>query len=312
MRAAYYYKLLEQGDSIHEVARRFNLTVSKIKEALHTYHLYQMACRIELPQPTLDKVRNPRKFNLTTLGRIFESPTGQGFFGVELRDDGIVQGNIEPEEFKKGFTRVVKDVACGDIDSRRLNKEENIREYLETFPLSEKPNQSKKGSFDSTNFLKQATTSFPKKPLATRKKTSGTKTPSGLIPKGFQCNINNPRVKHLVDELQRLSPEKFPNACAVTFRCFLEVSTYCFLEAKGEIAKILAEEKKAFARKNAGKEKKGKFPSHWTPGLTCMLKWIAKPNHHILPQGHVTKALGAVIKDEEIFRFNLFAHNPNI
>lgn len=314
MQANFYYNLLRQGMSIEDVAKEFNQTVGKIREALHAHHLYQMACRLDLPQQTADVVRNPRRFSLTTLERIFETPVGREFFGVSLREDGALEGTIDPNEFKKGFARVVADVATEKVDSRLLNTPDDIQKYLTGFPTSERPDLSKKGSFDSTTFLKPG----PSEPVPTAtkpiKKPAASTVSVGLIPRTFECNLAVRRIQDLFAELKRLSPVKFPNACALALRCFLELSLYSFLDSKGEITKMRAEEQAAIAAKNAKRPPDKQIPpppQDWMPGLDPMLRWIAEPVRNLIAQPHLTKALKKIMRDEqELFALNLYAHNP--
>ena len=183
-----------------------------------------MACRLTLPSKIADHVRNPREFSLSTLTRIFDSPAGRDFFGVELSEDGKVVGSIPPQEFQKGFVRLVKDLAAGDVDSRTLNTPAQIKDYLDDFAPSEKPDLSKAGSFDSSSFLLKSKSSpktrAPKPPK--KQKTSG--KGRGLIPNDFVCNLKNARVREVLNELRYLPVNKFPNAVALAFRCFLELS----------------------------------------------------------------------------------------
>ncbi len=313
MQARFYFNLIELGESVAEVAAKFGLNASDIREALYTHSLYQMACRLDLPDDVSLMVRDPRKFSLTTLTRIFETPDARRFFGVSLGDDGVVRGGIDQKEFCKGFSRVVTDIAKESVDSRSLNKPTDIMNYLGGFQKEDKPDVSKKGVFDSTTFQ----VGTPPKPSANapkkQRKTKPKKPTTGLIPTSFVCNSSNARVKNLFDELTHLSPRKYPNACAFTFRCFWELSLFCFLDSKGEIAKMISEGKAAIAAKNAklspGKEKL-KLAAHWTPGLALMLKRVADPNLSIISQPQITKALNKVIHDEqELFALNLFVHN---
>jgi hypothetical protein len=314
MQANFYYNLLHQGMSIDDVAKEFNQQVGKIREALHAHHLYQMACRLDLPMETANVVRNPRGFNLTTLERIFQTPAGREFFGVSLREDGVVVGTIDPNEFKKGFSRAVADVATGAVDSRLLNTPEDIQKYLTKFPPSERPDLSNKGSFDSTTFMKPGPPkSIPSGPKAVKKPVVSA-MPVGLIPRTFECKLAVRRIQDLFTELKRLSPGKFPNACALALRCFLELSLYSFLNSKGEITKMRAEEEAAIAAKNAKRPPDKQIPplpSDWMPSLDQMLNWIADATRNLIAQPHVTKALKKVMKDEqELFALNLYAHNP--
>lgn len=122
----------------------------------------------------------------------------------------------------------------------------------------------------------------------------------------------NTRVRNLCDELKQLSPADYPNACAFAFRCFLEISAFCYLDAKGEVAKMHAEYLAEIAAKNATRppERHTKATPDWTPDLSAMMKRLATSGNGLL-KNHTSKALGKVINEQEaLFGLNLSTHNP--
>lgn len=315
MQANFYQRLVGAGLSIAEVAKKFNLSAGKIKESLRDSNLYQMACRLPLPASVSAVVRDPRKFKLTTLTRIFESPTGRAFFGVDFSENGMVIGGVAQNEFKKGFTKVVTDIATGDADSRTLNTPPEIKTYLNGFSANEKPDLSKKGAFDSTNFLIGSAAPTTGAPHIPKKRSPATTASRGLVPKGFACNLTNRRVQEVVAELKSLRIRKFPNSTALAFRCFLELSVYCFLDGKREIGKMQAEKRAEVRAKNKGLAP-GKppisVPPHWSPTLNEMIYRILDPKHNLLSDPQVTKAMAKTLRDEQdLFALNLYAHNPS-
>lgn len=311
MQAHFYNNLLKHGATLEEVGRRFGLPSADIRHALHSHNLYQMACRLGLPDEAQKVVNDPREFNLTTLGRVFDTPHAREFFGIKFLDDGRISGSIPQEEFKKGFSKVVSDIALEKKDSRSLDTAANIKKYLASFSTSEKPDQKKKGSFDSETFLAPQTIAKPVPP--SKPKNATPRGPSvGIIPKKFQCNCSNKKVLDLCEELQCLSPAKFKNSCAFTFRSFLEMSVYCYLDSKGEIARMQATYVAEIQRKNNGKpaDKQRKPEANWTPNLSAMLSRIADPQYSLLKNAHTAKALNKVINEEgELFGLNLSTHN---
>ena len=312
MQAKFYRQLIESGMSIEEIAKTSGQGESDVRSSLRDHHLYEMACRLKLPADIASKVHDPHSFSLSTLGRIFDVPEARTFFGIEVDTNGDIQGKIAEDEFVKGFEKVVTDVAKAEANSRNLNKSADVVTYLSAFPEKSKPSTKRKGNFTAATFglsaKAQAGKTAPKKtpPI---KVTS--KLPVGLIPNTIPCNVNNQRVKNLYAELRRLSPENFPNACALSFRSFLEMSVYCFLDSKGEITKMAAEYRAEIASHNASHPNKPKQAQpHWSPDLNGMMKRLRDPKHGLISSGHITKALGKAIDDEqELFGLNLFTHN---
>jgi hypothetical protein len=312
MQAHFYSNLVRHGLSLEEVAEKFNLPPGEVRDALHLHNLYKMASRLQLPENESEIVHDPHRFNLTTLHRIFETPAGRAFFGIDFGVDGNISGKIAPEEFAKAFTRLVADIAAGREDSRTLHTPVDIQNYLNRFTPSQRPNLAKKGLFTADSFLvSQRTTPAPPtiQPIRRRR----TRTSPGLIPYSVVCSITNQRVRNLFFELQRLSPNKFPNACAFTLRSLIELSVYCFLDGKGEINKMQTEYLAAIGKKNAGKpaDKQIKPQPGWTPSLHEMMTRLADAKSGLLKNQHTVKALNKVIKEEqELFGLNLTSHNP--
>jgi hypothetical protein len=312
MQAKFYRQLLDSGLSIEEIVKSSGQSEAEVRENLRNHHLYEMACRLDLPADIVGKVHDPHLFPLSTLGRVFDVPTARKFFGVEVDQNGEIHGKIPEDEFTKGFGKLVADLVRGDTTSRSLNKASDITNYLSKFPAANRPSVKKKGSFTSSSFRLTAvvpSSAAPSKPKA--------KLPSkpqvGLIPNTIGCNISNQRVKNLFEELRRLSPEKFPNACAFLFRCFLEMAVFYYLDSKGEIKAMLTEFQTEVAAQNAKSppDKQRQVPPHWTPDLNGMMKRMRDPKRGLIPSGHISKALGKTLDDEqELFALNLYIHNP--
>src|SRR5207247_1284605 len=119
--------------------------------------------------------------------------------------DGNAVGQYDPEEFKKGYTQIVTDIATGKINTRNLNSSEDIKKYLKSINKV-KPDTSKKGTWTSTSLL-SGNTAAAKKAIkaATKPKVAKpAKEDSYLIPKGFQCGLRSPRIKEIFGELRRM------------------------------------------------------------------------------------------------------------
>lgn len=312
MQAHFYSNLLSHGVAVDEVAEKFGLKPSQIREAIVAHNLYKMACRLDLPDKERGVVSDPRHFNLTTLGRIFDTPFAKEFFGVDFQGDGTITGKIPPEEFEKGFSRIVSDIANGSQTSRTLETAGHIKSYLTGLPTGQHPNTRKKGSFDSNTFLSESATAASPPPTKPSRKPRGSGQSVGLFPRSMVCGLNNQRVKNLLHELQKLSPAKFPNASAFTLRSFLEISVYCFLNDKGEISIMQQEYLAEIKKRNLGRPpaKQRKPEPNWTPNLSAMMARLVDPQKALIKNRHTSKALAKVIREEaELFGLNLLTHN---
>jgi hypothetical protein len=313
MQAKFFRQLIDIGMSIEEIAKTAIQTVGTVRDSLRDYHLYEMACRLNLPPEIGLIVHDPHSFSLSTLGRVFDVPEARDFFGVEVDHDGEIHGKITEEEFTKGFEKIVTDVARAEtVTSRSLNRAADVAKYLSDFPDEIKPNGKRKGSFKSSTFrlsVKSALGSASGKKQKKNRITS--KLPVGLIPSTVACNVQNQRVRNIFAELRRLSPERFPNACALGFRLLLEASVYCFLDSKGHVAAMIADYKAGIIAHNIAHPTRPKAPEpHWSPTLNAMIKRLRDPKLALISSPHVSKALGrALDEEEELFGLNLYTHN---
>jgi hypothetical protein len=308
MQAHFYANLVESGLSIEEISKQAQVPANDIRGALHSFGLYAMACRLDVP--AAEKVRDPHRFELSTLQRVFESEEARDLFGLVFSEDGQITGTIEEAEFARGFAKVVNDIAEKEQDSRTLHSQEKVLEYLEN--LAEKPDKKKRGKFDSKSFL-QGTPKRRSIAKSRAKKTEKiTSIGRGLIPRQFPCGVLNNRVQSLVKELKKLSLKDFPNATAFMFRCLLEISAYCYLDSRRHIDVMRKEYLADIAKKNAGRPPERRIPVHpdWVPELSVMLKRLSEPTHSLL-KPHTARALKRVMIDEEgLFALNLSTHNP--
>lgn len=154
MQATFYNNFVQNSVTIEDVSRNYNVSKSKIIEAIRLHKMYQVACSLDLPDDVLQIVQNPRKFDATTLKRFYERPISQDFLGIKLGSEvADIVGVIDEKEFKKGYKKVVADIAVGKEDSRSLGTTDQIKGYIKSFSKQERPDLSKKGSFTTDTLL---------------------------------------------------------------------------------------------------------------------------------------------------------------
>jgi hypothetical protein len=296
MKARFYASRMKAGWTLAEGAAELKIAQPELARHLHRHNAYLAACSLPLADDILAQVRDPRRFNITTLERLYESKAVRDFLGVSFNDRGELEGRIPLGEFQKGFMRVVTDIISNKLDSRVADKAEDVKGYLQGLPVTSRPNLKASGSFDMAAILagakpKGVTKKPTPKPKPRRRKSKS------IIPHGLVCNSSSTRVTDVFDELRRLSVEHFPNATAVLFRGLLEMSLYNFLKSKGEITALKA----ALSRGKA-------LPRDWAPGVQQMVAHF-KANSHLLTDPHVIKALPHLKYD--VISFNLFVHNSS-
>ena len=263
MQASFYLSLLQNGISVDDLSAQYSIPRLDVLELLRLHKMYEIACRLELPDEVAQVVRNPREFKATTLKRFYERPVSQRFLGITLSNQTAdVVGMVDEDEFKKGYKRVVTDIATGKVDSRDIGTTEQVAKYIEKIPASERPDLTKKGTFSSTTLLQeqqeQAATPVSRGSMVGKKPK---KKPLGLIPNNVSCDVNNQRINDTFNELRTLPVYKYPNATAVLFRSLLEMALSHYLDVSGDLYTIIEEEKQEIAKKGRTLKK------DWHPSL---------------------------------------------
>jgi hypothetical protein len=283
MQARFYRTLSTGGSSASDIAERYGSTPGKVAEFLRLESAYDLACRIELPDATRAKIHDPRKFVVSTLQRILDTPKARDALGIEFDDNGMIAGRVHPDDFKRAYARILADIASEKINTRTTNKKEDVERYLSQIE-DVLPDKKKKGSFTLDDF-KGPTTQPKSKPTPAPKRTTRKRPRSAsLIPSGTACRLSNERINEIFDELRKLKLEKHPNASAVLFRILLELSIGHYLDKTKKIQPLLAA---AQAKGKAG---------DWYPTLRQMLDAMLKDTSISLPT-LAKKGLNKLVSD---------------
>jgi len=306
MQAHFYARPIDDGLSIEEASELLGVPEGEIKAAISSLQLYEASKKLDLDEETKSVVEDEYKFELRNFERVVTRPNGKNFLGIESDDKGNIIVNIEADEFKKGLKRIVTDLAMKRENSRSLDKPEDIEEYLTNrIDAKDRPDLAKKQPgqkiteiFDPPNRGKEE-----KKPEPEPPKPRPPRTPTGLIPSGIVCNIDNVKVQNVFKEVKKLSPRSYPNASAMSLRMLIELCTYEYLKNLGGLAEW-KEELKA-------KGKPSKELKEWVPTLKEMLNRIIFKK--LVDDPQVLKALRIYIKEDStkpiLLSLNQFVHN---
>lgn len=300
--AKFYNQQLERGVTIEQLASEYAMPESKVKDFLRSYTMYNIACHLDLPIEVQDDVRDPRAFTSTTLDRLYENLEVQKFLGIRFDANKELVGVVKPEEFKKGYAKVVEDVSKGAVNSRVVNKTEDVRAYLSGFG-NKRPLLTKKGSFVSADLIGGAVRATKKRAKKPSQKTTTPRQPAGLIPRHIKCTVQNQRIIDIYQELKKLKVVHFPNAVGIMLRSLLEMSISYYLDKTGKLKEIV----KADRKKNPNR------PRTWSPSLKQMLKFIVNKDTDITFHPQARKALNNLVSDKNSIitadSLDLFVHN---
>jgi len=300
---AKYVESLAGDMSIDEISKITSFPKGEILRNIRTYTMYQLAGVLDLDPSDLQIVKDPRRFNASTLERILDVPATRTYLGISFDERGKVAGTIHPNDFKERYKRLIGPIAKGEIDTRGLNKSQDVEKYIGGLEL---PKPRRKGSFTSDSLLGKsagvdATVSVRASVPRVRRRPDS----AYLIPRSFKCNLADPRIQKILDELHHLHVDKFENATSVLLRIFVELSIYHYLESTGSLKSLIAK-----------LNLRGKRPKNWSPTLREMLQFLLDQNPTIDLSPQAMKALRKAVSDNDhplsLDSLDQFVHNKYV
>lgn len=292
--------------TLDNLAATTGFTKGDLLAIFRTHTMYELANSLKLDAKTTAMVRDPRKFNTSTLERVIGSPRMRDFLGIKFDNDGQVVGSVHPDDFKKAYKKVIQDIVDGEIDTRKLNNDKGVQAYISTQLGNVRPKRN--GSFSSASLLGQpANANAPTPGPKLKTKARAEKQIPYLIPKSFKCHLQMPRIAEVLSELQKLKVDGFENAAAVLLRIFIEMSIGHYMESTGSMKTLTA-------RLN----KDGKKPATWTPTFRQMLGDVLQNDQSVIAAipKQALKALNKAVSDDgyplSLDGMDQFVHNPYV
>ena len=213
----YAKAVLEQGETIDQVCSSYGTIKERVLDALRMYQCYKIATKIPLSKEIMTTVLDERKFPITTLDRLIKTEKGQNFLGIRFDNKGLLKGKIKKDEFIKGYSKIISDIALKRQTSRTLDSDEDRKQYLDNFKKSDKPNLKQKGSFSLNSFKKPKTPSKKRLTSTPKLKKKTLKDYSFNIPHGSAI------ILELYKEIETIDFYKKPYTFGIVFRSFLEM-----------------------------------------------------------------------------------------
>lgn len=172
-------------------------------------------------------------FPITTLERLLSSRDLRKRLGFDVKNGKLLSG-LPPGELLKPMRQIVIDLADGRVNVSNLKNKAQQIEYVEkNFPKPSLPDLAKVTTVRPVEEIGASdfkSTSPPPRPAKRVTRTKATTERKTLIPKRINLGIPHRRIAKIVEELQRLRVEDAPNATAVLFRVFLELSIDHFMQ----------------------------------------------------------------------------------
>jgi hypothetical protein len=303
--AKFYKNMIASGSTIADISKEYMVSVGEITENLQLLDMYNIACGIKLPDGVKEFVLDSRRFPVSTLQRAFQNQEIKRFLGIDFDSNKKLVGKVNKEEFIKGYAKLVIDIVNQDLDSRIINKEADVKSYLNKIK-GYKPNLSRKDEFYINDLVdgekKTKITSNSGKDAAKKK----TKRSTSLISSDFRCTVENERIKSIFKELRKLKVEDYINSVAILLRVLLELSLAHYLDETGKIQEV----RKDLQKKNPRKQ----YHVDYYPTLSEILDYVLYVDSNISDLNtQARKALMKLVSARETIYdkdfLDLFVHN---
>lgn len=249
-RASFILNKLSEGYSNQELSDDLGFSPADIQQARQTRAIADMARALDLPKEVQTQLERPRTKLFSTLERVFDSSVGRKYLKVKPDSDQGLRGTTTKEEFLRGFSRLVTDVALGKASSRTLNTNEDITKYFEAWPAADRP-ADKPGTFVPADIVEGKT---PRSDRGLERQSSPTRSKQvskTVIPREFKVRFGSDRLIDIRSELVRLKRDDFPNAGAVLLRAFFEIAVLDYLGRTGDL-EVLTEKLKKLGKLRQG------------------------------------------------------------
>ena len=269
--------ILNKKWSINEVCSNYGTTSEKVLEALRVYQCYEIAKKIPLNQAEMKIVLDERKFPITTLDRLVKTSTVQKFLGIQLDDKGILKGNIKKEEFIKGYSKIISDLALKQQTSRTLDKDSDRENYLKSFK-HKKPNLREKGTFSMGSFKRIRIAEKPSK------KSKPTLRKRNLKDYNFFIPGDSSIILKVYKEIEIIDFHRKPYTFVMVFRAFLHMCCSQYVRNEDLIQKIKEQRKE---------KRKDKY--HKDPTLKEILVYFY---NNTFKDGGIKKSIGKFINEQ--------------
>ena len=161
-----------------------------------------------------------RKIPTTSFKRLLDTPEVREKLGIEI-DGGVLRYLAPENKVSKALLYIAQDLATGRTKVADIYHRNQRVEYAESLPSSivVKPTHKAKAASPTRQTRK--------------KKRTRRKQRTSLIPEDCVLGVTDSRAQQIEEELRGLHLETYPNAIAVLFRVFIELSVDAYVEANG-------------------------------------------------------------------------------
>lgn len=220
---------VEDGESVEDIAERFNVKVSDIQDSVQEYILERYFTELDLPTDIEDKALKT-KFQMSTISRLVNRKIFKDRTGFEIIN-GTLTTSCSKSFFNSLLRKIVTDIVSQTINSRKLNTAKQLDSYLEQsmdkiddgefndkveFNPSKGINNLSQGDENAENGKKRLS----------RKEF--------LINRNISYHTGSDKLDILIQEAQGMFIDTYKNAAALLLRSIIEIAVIRIFEIHGK------------------------------------------------------------------------------
>jgi hypothetical protein len=219
------------------------------REAATPPHMQLLDFVIRAGHPSAETIERHKKGNypVSTLARALTTPRVRERLGIDIVSGKVVT-DYPKTEVLKGLTKLVDDIGTGAVKVGDLMSKEDRARYVNKLSTADLPDPSTRTSVSAP--LDEA----PEKATGSTTKSKDRRHSSSrtrMIPADFTVAIAVSRINDIYHELKRkVTLNDAPNAVAVLFRTFIELSIDDYIKRNPHLAKLAGWDKKLQQKAN--------------------------------------------------------------
>jgi len=220
---------IEDGESLEDIAERFNVKVSEIQDSVQEYILERYFTEIDLPTDIEDKALKA-KFQMSTISRLVNRKVFKDRTGFEIIN-GTLTTSCSKSFFNSLLRQIVTDIVSQKINSRKLNTAAQLDSYLQTSmdkiddgELNDKVEFNPGKGADGSNKDDEGQQNGKRR--ASRKEF--------LLTRNINYHTGSDKLDVLIQEAQGMLLDTYKNAAALLLRSIIEIAVIRIFEIHGK------------------------------------------------------------------------------
>ncbi|MCE0828212.1 DUF4145 domain-containing protein [Buttiauxella sp. A2-C2_NF] len=208
---------IEDGESIDEIAGRFNVKVSDIQDSVQEYMLERYFTELDLPND-IEDIALKNKFNISIISRLVNTKKFGELTGFSIRGNKLTT-TCSKYLFNAILRGFVIDIVNKSINSRNLNTARDIEAYLDK-AIKNIPDSDESDVVDFS--LSKDETKLGLE--LTEPKVRGKRHKETLIPNDISYFTGSDKLDLLIQEAQGMLIDTYKNAAALLLRSIVEMA----------------------------------------------------------------------------------------